>query len=116
MTTLRQELPNLVLLTLLYLLQGIPLGLGFGSIPFLLKPKLSYSEIGFFSLVGYPYSLKLLWSPIVDSFWIASLGRRKSWIVPIQTMVGVLLYWYGNEIENIVYGVKLNELFGLVLF
>ncbi|KAJ1564718.1 hypothetical protein HK096_006618, partial [Nowakowskiella sp. JEL0078] len=62
------------------LLQGVPLGLTFGSIPFLLKAKLSYADIALFSLSGYPYSLKLLWSPIVDSLYLKSVGRRKSWI------------------------------------
>lgn len=32
------------------LIQGIPIGLAFGSIPFLLKSKLSYSQLGTFSL------------------------------------------------------------------
>lgn len=31
-------------------IQGIPIGLAFGSIPFLLKSRLSYSQIGIFSL------------------------------------------------------------------
>jgi hypothetical protein len=35
-------------------------------------------------LQAYPYSLKLLWSPIVDSLFSESFGRRKSWIIPIQ--------------------------------
>lgn len=47
-------------------LAGIPLGLSNGSIPFLLREKASYTAIGLFSLASYPYSLKLLWSPIVD--------------------------------------------------
>ena len=53
------------------LVQGIPMGLVFGTIPFLLKgaANVSYTELGLFSLAGYPYSLKLLWSPIVDSFY-----------------------------------------------
>src|SRR5690606_31781079 len=57
---------GIALLTLLYFIQGIPLGLAMGSIPFLLKKKLSYAEMATFSLSSYPYSLKLLWSPIVD--------------------------------------------------
>jgi len=44
-------------------------GLTMGSIPFLLQSKASYTEIGIFSLASYPYSLKLLWSPIVDAVY-----------------------------------------------
>lgn len=47
-----------------YALQGIPLGLAFGSLPFVLSEKLSYADQADFSISAYPYSLKLLWSPV----------------------------------------------------
>lgn len=81
------------------MLQGIPVGLAFGSIPFLLRAKLSYSQIGIFTLCTYPYSLKLLWSPIVDSIFSPKIGRRKSWIVPIQTIVGIMMWWMANNVS-----------------
>ncbi|KAA1102188.1 hypothetical protein PGT21_036622 [Puccinia graminis f. sp. tritici] len=89
----------MVLLVVLYMLQGIPVGLAFGSIPFLLRARLSYSQIGLFSLASYPYSLKLLWSPIVDSCYFPSIGRRKSWIIPVQALVGVTLWWLGDHVN-----------------
>ncbi|KZT61825.1 MFS general substrate transporter [Calocera cornea HHB12733] len=91
----REDRYAIGLLIILYLIQGIPIGLAFGSIPFLLKSRLSYSEIGVFTLCTYPYSLKLFWSPIVDSIFSPKLGRRKSWIVPIQTIMGCLMIWMG---------------------
>ena len=33
----------------------------------MLQSKLSYTQVGVFSMAATPYSLKLLWSPIVDS-------------------------------------------------
>ncbi|KAK2836932.1 hypothetical protein FQN49_006573, partial [Arthroderma sp. PD_2] len=41
---------NFLLLCVLYFLQGVPMGLAMGSVPFLLKPNLSYGQIGVFSL------------------------------------------------------------------
>lgn len=35
------------------MLQGVPLGLASGSIPFLLQQRLTYSQIGIFSLATY---------------------------------------------------------------
>ncbi|ORZ11442.1 acetyl-coenzyme A transporter 1-domain-containing protein [Absidia repens] len=90
---------NFALLVILYLLQGVPVGLSFGSIPFLLKAHLSYSQIAIFSLSSWPYSLKLLWSPIVDAVYWKDVGRRKSWIVPIQLLTGGLFYWLGTNID-----------------
>ena len=84
------------------LLQGIPVGLAFGSIPFLLRARLSYSQIGLFSLASYPYSLKLLWSPIVDACYSTRYGRRKSWIVPVQAIVGLLLWWLADHVPDLL--------------
>ncbi|CAH7665971.1 acetyl-coenzyme A transporter 1-domain-containing protein [Phakopsora pachyrhizi] len=92
----------MALLVVLYMLQGIPCGLAFGSIPFLLRARLSYSQIGLFSLATYPYSIKLFWSPIVDSCYFTKIGRRKSWIMPVQALVGVTLYWLGNSVDALM--------------
>ena len=98
----RQDRRNFLLLVLLYFLQGIPMGLASGSVPFLLKPYLSYGQIGVFSLASYPYSLKLLWSPIVDAVWSPALGRRKSWILPIQMCSGFGMLYLGSRIKEMM--------------
>ena len=98
----RQDRRNFLLLVLLYFLQGIPMGLAFGSVAFLLKSHLSYGQIGVFSLASYPYSLKLLWSPIVDAVWSPALGRRKSWIMPIQICSGVGMLYLGSRIKEMM--------------
>lgn len=97
-----QDRRNFLLLVLLYFLQGIPMGLATGSVPFLLKSHLSYGQIGVFSLASYPYSLKLLWSPIVDAVWSPKLGRRKSWILPIQTLSGFGMIWLGGRVKQMM--------------
>jgi hypothetical protein len=48
----------------------------------MLQSRLSYSQIGTFSLAAYPYSLKLLWSPIVS----ASLNSSEVDMVKIQNI------------------------------
>ena len=106
-TTSFQDLPsqdkrNFLLLVLLYFFQGVPMGLAGGSVPFLLKPYLSYGQIGVFSLASYPYSLKLLWSPIVDAVWSLRFGRRKSWITPIQLISGLAMIYLGSRIEDMM--------------
>lgn len=41
-------------------------------------------SIGLFSLVGLPYSLKFIWSPLLDRFVPPFLGRRRGWLVLTQ--------------------------------
>ncbi|KAJ6519370.1 acetyl-coenzyme A transporter 1-domain-containing protein [Mycena sanguinolenta] len=89
----------MVLLCVLYLIQGVPLGLALGSIPFILREHLSYSQLATFALSGYPYSLKLLWSPIVDSVFFVSVGRRKSWIIPMQIIVGTIMLYLSLNVQ-----------------
>lgn len=72
---------NLILLFTLYAFQGVPLGLSLGSLNYIMKKSLTYTELGFFALASYPFSLKFLWSPLVDTKYVASIGRRKTWVV-----------------------------------
>ncbi|KAJ2161724.1 hypothetical protein GGF46_001228 [Coemansia sp. RSA 552] len=112
-----KDFGNIVLLIALYWLQGVPLGLAHGSIPFLLKEKLSFAQVGLFSLAGYPYSLKLFWSPIVDSVYDRRFGRRKSWIVPIQLVTALMFWWMGSHIDGLVRepGANIHEIMYLFL-
>ncbi|QLL29835.1 AmpG family muropeptide MFS transporter [Thermosynechococcus sichuanensis E542] len=45
------------------------------------------TAIGLFSLVGLPYSLKFLWSPLLDRYTIPFLGRRRGWLLLIQVLL-----------------------------
>jgi MFS transporter, PAT family, solute carrier family 33 (acetyl-CoA transportor), member 1 len=107
---------NFLLLCLLYFLQGIPMGLAMGSVPFLLKSHFSYGQIGIFSLAAYPYALKLLWSPIVDAVWSRRFGRRKSWITPIQTISGISMIWLGKSIDKMMVAAGENDGAGVWTF
>ena len=50
------------------------------------------TRIGLFALVGLPYTLKFLWSPLFDRYALP-LGRRRGWLVLMQLSVagGLLL-------------------------
>jgi len=83
---------NIALLMFLYVLQGIPLGIA-ASIPYLLTSRhISYREQAMFSFVFWPFSLKLLWAPLVDSVYLPAFGRRKSWLVPTQYLIGIFMF------------------------
>uniref|UniRef100_K3WIB8 Acetyl-coenzyme A transporter 1 n=1 Tax=Globisporangium ultimum (strain ATCC 200006 / CBS 805.95 / DAOM BR144) TaxID=431595 RepID=K3WIB8_GLOUD len=81
---------SMLLLLLLYTLQGIPMGLS-SSIPFILQEKVGYADQATFSLVSWPFSLKLLWAPFVDSLYSRRFGRRKSWLIPVQFICAALM-------------------------
>lgn len=51
--------------------------------------------IGIFSLVGLPYTLKVLWAPVMDRFTLPWLGRRRGWIVLTQLVLAVAIFALG---------------------
>ncbi|KAF7290796.1 hypothetical protein MIND_01320600 [Mycena indigotica] len=93
---------GMALLLILYLIQGVPLGLALGSMPFILQNSLSYSQLATFALCGYPYSLKLLWSPVVDSIFSSRIGRRKSWVIPMQLINATLMLYISMSIQHLM--------------
>ena len=75
---------------------GFPLPLVFGTLSFLLKDYgIAYASIGAISLVKIPYSLKWLWSPIVDNVkipFLYKMGRRRSWALITQILLGISIF------------------------
>ncbi|KAH7716066.1 acetyl-coenzyme A transporter 1-like protein [Aphelenchoides avenae] len=95
---------SICLLVFLYILQGVPLGL-ITAVPLLLQTRgVTYSQQAVFSLVWWPYSLKLLWAPVVDAVYVKRIGRRKSWTVLCQYLIGILLlciaYYTGDMLGS----------------
>lgn len=76
---------------------GLPLLLTFSTLSAWLKSEgISRSAIGLFALMGTPYALKFLWSPIIDRLPLPLLtrvlGRRRGWGLLIQVLlVGAVL-------------------------
>lgn len=115
-TDLTGEYGNICLLLILYTLQGIPLGLG-RVLPMLLKEQgASFSELGTYSLQSWPFSLKLLWAPLVDVFFIKSIGRRKTWVIPTQLLIGVAMIYSSTVLDSLLYAGKPDVLSLMLIF
>lgn len=92
MTAPRAAAVPLVLLTSLYLSQGLPFGFFVQALPVMLKESgRSLPEIGAASLLALPWGAKALWAPLVDRHGSVRFGRRKSWIVPCQLGAAALM-------------------------
>ena len=83
---------KLVLLASLYLSQGLPFGFLTQAVPVLLRQAgASLTSIGDTSILMLPWLLKVLWAPQVDRWWSARVGRRRSWILPMQGLTVLTL-------------------------
>ena len=97
-----KEIPKMILLVLLYSLQGLPLGFFLSTVPILFKKYLTYNEIGVIMMCTIPFSFKVLWSPFVEFYHFESVGKRKSWIIPTQLLMCVILFWLRNNLEQLL--------------
>jgi PAT family acetyl-CoA transporter-like MFS transporter 1 len=64
-----------------------------GSVPIILVAHgATWKDQGTFNFAFYPFSLKLIWAPLIDALYSDRFGRRKSWLVPIQlSAAGIFL-------------------------
>ncbi len=71
---------------------GLPLYIVIQLIPAWLRVEgVGLAEIGFFTLVGLPYTWKFLWSPIMDRYTLPFLGRRRGWMFVTQLALMALI-------------------------
>lgn len=64
---------------------GLPLALTSGTLQaWLTVDGVDLHTMGLFTLAGIPYTLKFLWSPVMDRFVPPWLGRRRGWMAASQ--------------------------------
>ncbi len=76
---------RMAVITLLGFSSGLPLALTSGTLQaWMSVAGTDIRTIGIFALVSVPYTLKFLWSPLMDRFVPPWLGRRRGWMVATQ--------------------------------
>lgn len=77
------EKKAIVTLTLLYFIQGIPLGFFGGTLQVLfIEAGASFEDLALLSIVTMPFSFKILTAPILESFYSRKIGKRRTYILP----------------------------------
>jgi PAT family beta-lactamase induction signal transducer AmpG len=65
---------------------GLPLLLTMSVLQAWMKTEgVDLTVIGMMALVGLPYTLKFLWAPFFDRFTLPFLGRRRGWLLIMQS-------------------------------
>lgn len=106
------SIKTLVVLSLLYFAQGLPFGFQATALPAYLRGEgLSLVGVGFLGALSLPWALKVLWAPVVDRYGWEGFGRRKSWIVPMQLLLGLTCF----AVALLDPGKHLSLVLGLVL-
>lgn len=103
------------ILILLYSIQGLIFNFICDSLIFIQKKSLTYTDIGIIKLCTYPFSLKLLWSPFVDTYYTNKIGRRKSWIIPMQLLISLIIFYLYSNYHSIIDDKRIG-FYTLILF
>ena len=85
---------QLAIVAVVYVVEGFPMGVYADVWPvFFRRHGASLAEIGWLSGLSIAWSLKVLWSPLIDRF-----GERRRWIAAcVAVMAGCLLVFGGAE-------------------
>jgi MFS transporter, PAT family, beta-lactamase induction signal transducer AmpG len=82
--------PKMAALIFLGFASGLPfnlIGNGKAFQAWMTASGVDLTTIGLFSMVGLPYSLKFLWSPLLDRYVPPMLGRRRGWLLITQILL-----------------------------
>jgi PAT family beta-lactamase induction signal transducer AmpG len=91
---------------------GLPLALTSGTLQaWMAVENVDLAAMGLFTLVGLPYTFKVLWAPVMDRYIPPLLGRRRGWI--LITQVGLLLGIYAMARTSPVEATGLMAAFAL---
>jgi PAT family beta-lactamase induction signal transducer AmpG len=83
---------RLTIVLILGFASGLPLALTGQSLQaWLTLDNVDMATIGFFSIVGLPYTFKFLWAPLMDRFEPPFFGRRRGWMVLSQLALAAAL-------------------------
>jgi len=84
--------PKMLVMLLTGFSSGLPLLLTGSTLKFWMREEgLELTTIGFFGLVGIPYTLKFLWAPLMDRIVPPFGGRRRGWMLITQVSLMITL-------------------------
>ena len=63
----------------------------------LTQSDISLVTVGMIGLVGLPYNFKFLWAPLLDRFYVMTVGRRKSWLLISQIFLSLSIVFMGTQ-------------------
>jgi MFS transporter, PAT family, beta-lactamase induction signal transducer AmpG len=84
--------PKMLVMLLTGFSSGLPLLLIGSTLKYWMREEgLDLTTIGFFGLVGLPYTLKFFWAPVMDRLIPPFLGRRRGWMLGTQIFLMITI-------------------------
>ena len=103
---------SLSVVVVLYLAHALPLYFYNVALPTILRHQgVDLRWIGMLSLLYIPWAFKFFWAPLLDRFYLKSLGKRKTWL--LFTQIALVLGVVGLALTQFDYGLSVFVIVGL---
>ncbi|KAL4512768.1 hypothetical protein ABPG72_017453 [Tetrahymena utriculariae] len=81
---------SFLVLVVLYFMQGTILTIFTATLPMILIKSYSISQLSYLNFTSYPFALKIFFAPFLDAYYNKKFGQRKSYIVPMNYIAGIV--------------------------
>lgn len=113
--------PKMLALLALGFSSGLPLALSASMLfVWMREAGVDLESIGLFTALGTPYTIKFLWSPLIDNlrlpFLTKTFGRRRGWILFSQALLIAALLFLGHTSPAINPGMTALAAFMVAFF
>ena len=103
---------SLSVVVVLYLAHALPLYFYNVALPTILRHQgVDLRWIGMLSLLYIPWAFKFFWAPLLDRFYLKSLGKRKTWL--LFTQIALVLGVVALALTQFDYGLSVFVIVGL---
>ena len=107
---------RLLIILMLGFSSGLPLSLLSGTLQaWFTQSGSSLMTVGLLSMIGFPYSYRFLWAPLLDRYVFFSIGRRRSWILVTQILLFLgfngIVWFSPNSAPSIIIGLAVILVF-----
>lgn len=103
---------SLSVVVVLYLAHALPLYFYNVALPAILRHQgVDLRWIGMLSLLYIPWAFKFFWAPLIDRFYLKTLGKRKTWL--LFTQIALVLGVVALALTQFDYGLAVFVMVGL---
>ena len=111
---------NIIVAFILGIISGLPFALTGSTLTLMLyNQNISIATIGMFSIIALPYTLKFLWSPLLDNLEIKTFsklfGKRKVQLVIFSLALNLIIITLGFGANEGIFQIKYIAILALML-
>jgi PAT family acetyl-CoA transporter-like MFS transporter 1 len=105
----REDMVGFTILVALYSIQGVPQGFFGRTIHILFIEKGAHNaDLAGLALALMPYSFKFLLAPFMDTYYLKKLGKRKTYIIPMQYLFALICFVLAFNLKEEITELKVS--------